>query len=621
MDVRGMGRSILTAVALLAALEWLSVLPVRIRVVLAVYGAVLAVLVVLRRRLWLRHRTAFLGAGALSLAPVFAAAFLGYDDRTVAVVRDLLPTLTGWATLLALLPLIDEGDSSGAGIGPAWRPSRKHAVVFLAASFLLLATSHWSAAGNYGLISDEALYLAQSRWMNWHQVTWPLDEELAPFFIMRKVDYLNGHLYGIYPPGWPALLALFRFAGLEWWSSVILGTTSVALVYLIGARLSDRRTGAVAALLLATSQVFLMHHAGYMSHAPAITATLAGTWCLLAGATGSPRRQLLLGCAAGALLGYVVTVRPLTGVTLGASVVLFSFLVAWESVRKIPVGMLAGLLTGAVIPAALFLAYNQNVLGNPLAVTYTVMSPGTYDLGFGQRGVRMLDANMKWVPATFDFGPLTALQQLLRRVAGLNTTFVPIGLLAPIMATAVAAGFRIPWARVAVFALLPAVHFFYWGEPLRLYAELLPFLLLGVAGLLVFIYDRWPRMALGLLSVYLASQILLGLPWPEGREDNHRPWSNTDYVIAEGRPATLQVADSLARLHPQILLFSREGSGYDNQIDRLYQFNRSLDAPILVARDRGPENAILMARFPNRVAFLVEDLGPDRVARFTRIAP
>lgn len=81
-------------------------------------------------------------------------------------------------------------------------------------------------------------------------------------------------------------------------------------------------------------------------------------------------------------------------------------------------------------------------------------------------------------------------------------------------------------------------------------------------------------------------------------------------------------ADSLAREHGRLLLFSREQTRFDIQIDRLYVFNGDgFDGRILVARDLGPRNAELISRFPDRVPFLVDDQGRDKSAIFTRIVP
>ncbi|HEX6316751.1 MAG TPA: glycosyltransferase family 39 protein [Gemmatimonadaceae bacterium] len=621
--MKQLGTKLILVATVILGLEAATLVTVRIRVLLLLHLGVIAGLAFLHRTVLLRDaslRRTVLTVGAVSLVPVLAAAILPYDDPIRAVVEELLPTLIGWAVFLVLLPLMTS--TPDAESRESWRPGHWYGAALVIASFLILAGTHYVAVGRFAFVSDEAVYLTQSRWMAPGAFTWSVDQELAPFFIMRKVDYINGNLYGMYPPGWPALLAVFRFAGLEWWSSVILGTLSIALIYIIGAQMQSRRAGALAAAMLSTSQFFLVQHAGYMAHAASISTSLAALWCLLLAPGKSRGQQLVLGLIAGTLLGFGVTVRPLTGVILGVSVVSYAGLRAWSAHHRVPVLAAVGILLGGVLPAFLLLSYNKTVFGDPFAVSYQVISPGTYDLGFGQRGVRVLDADGNWVPGTFSFGPLEATRALLRRIAGLNTTFIPVGMLAPIIATAIAAGFRIAWLAVACFALLPIAHFFYWGEPLRLYMELLPFLVLATALMLATVYRRWPRMALGLAGSVIISHLVLALPWPAGSGGGHRPWTGTDYVVAKGRRETVRMADSLARVHGPLLLFSREASRFDNQIDRLYQFNGDrFDGPILVVRDRGEANESLISRFPDRMPFLVEDQGANRVARFTRIVP
>jgi hypothetical protein len=203
------------------------------------------------------------------------------------------------------------------------------------------------------------------------------------------------------------------------------------------------------------------------------------------------------------------------------------------------------------------------------------------------------------------------------RLAEMNTAFVPVGLLAPIVAAAVASGFRITWSRVALFTLLPLGFFFYWANILRQHTELLPFMLLAVAIILVAIHARWPRLATGLLVMVLASHAISSFPWSPAVTGSHMPWPGTDYAGIPGRKATWAIADSLAVAHKRVLLFSRDASDYDNQIDELYQHNGDRDeGPILVARDRGPLNEMLIRRYPDRVPFIVEDRGPNQAAVF-----
>lgn len=608
----------------LLILEGVTLLPIRMRQEIVIYLVVLAALAWMRRRYLMPSgalRTAVVVAGVLSIAPVFSAVVLGYEEPLIEVTNRLLPTLCGWIAMLVVLPLLEDTEGGPTTVPGSWRPSARSSVALLAVTFVGLTIAHMVFAGKYAIVSDEAVYLTQSRWMVFPQLTWSVDAELAPFFVMRKVGYLDGHLYGMYPPGWPALLSVFRYAGLEWWASILLGTASVALIYAVGARICGRRTGAVAAVLLATSQYFIMSHAGYMSHAAAIASLLGATWCLHAGIDSSGTRRVGLWVAAGALLGFVVTVRPLTGVTIGVSIGLWMLLDAFRHERRLALQMIGCVIVGGIVPAALFFLYNDTVLGGPLAVAYQVLHPGMYDLGFGMRGVMRPASGL---PADGpQYLPIEGLRFLVERLVSLNTTFIPIGMLAPITALAVGAGFRIPWGRVALFSLLPFVHVLYWYGGLRLYTELLPFLVLGTAAMLVFIYDRWPKLAWGLGALVLVSQLIVALPWTEGG-DNHRPWVRTDYASRgiPGRHATLRTADSLARAHGRILLFSRDRDSFDNQIDRLYQFNgHRFDGPILVARDRGAANNELIRRFPDRVPFLVEDRARAEVAKFTRLTP
>ena len=60
---------------------------------------------------------------------------------------------------------------------------------------------------------------------------------------------------------------------------------------------------------------------------------------------------------------------------------------------------------------------------------------------------------------------------------------------------------------------------------------------------------------------------------------------------------------------------------YDVLYDRLYLYNiEGMESAILVARDLGPRNAELIARFPDRVPYLVVDNGRETTATITRVS-
>lgn len=618
MRIRGTDASVYVAVLVLLLLEAVRLAPVRGRVLLAIYGLTLALILAMRLR-FLRESTMLKPVAlGLVLNGLFVLVATTVDPNSF-LVDELFPTLSGWCAALVILP--EFGRSSDEPI-PAF--GARHVIALVAISFIVLTIVHQLAVGRFAIISDEATYLTQARWMAPGSLTWEIDPAISRFFLMRKIDYLHGHLYGMYPPGWPALLALFRMGGLEWWSNVVLGTASVAIIWFIGKRIGGPYVGAIAALLLATSQYFLMFHAGYMSHGATMAASLGATWLLVSATEAHGWKRVVRWVIAGALFTYVVTVRPLTGLTLGTSITGWLLLRQWEQERTLALRMIPWMAAGAVVPAILFVAHNEAVFGVPLAFGYQVMHPGSYDLGFGQRGFRTLDAQANWEQFSFAFTPRNALGALLVRLSGMNTGFVPIGLLAPLIVVAVSAGYRPSWRVLGLFAVLPAAYFFYWYGELRMYAELLPFVMLGVATMLYAIYQRRPAIARAFVALLVASQVIVALPWPPGSTSADRPWAvGFDHVYGRGNPgrwATLYTADSLARANGRLLLFTREATRFDNLMDRLYPFNGDrFDGPILVARDLGDQNALLMARFPDRVAYLVEDRGRDVPSTFTLI--
>lgn len=615
------GVRVLGAVLVLLGLELAAArIPSR-KVLLPVYMGVLLLVAALAvptlRRLPRRGVIVLLSCGGLTMALPLVAALLAAAARADVLAAGLFPALAGWSAALVLLPI---DDRAVADAWFHWRPRPIHVAALLLGSAIVLTWLRTMTAPPWSTAPDEVIYVVQSRWMERGQFSLPADSALADFFRIRKVDFLDGHLYGMYPPGWPALLAGFRFVGLEWWSMIVLGVTSIALVVRIGWTLVGARAAIVAGLLLMASPFFLATHAGYMSHASTICAGLGATACFLAAEGTMPKRRVVLWLAAGVLLGVGVVVRPLSGVALGASIGLWALL----RLRKAPWSLRASLTTwvalGGLLPGAFLLSYNAVVLGDPLAVSYSVMSGDLYDLGFGPRGISVITAEGQRVPLPHDFTLQRGLGYLADRLAGLNTTFVPIGLLVPLAAVAIVHGFRVPWATVGAFSLLPLVHVLYWYEELRLYTELLPFVILAAAGLLAFVGRARPRLALAFALTLVAASCMMHLPWPRGTSSDHpRRWADTEYLDNGLIPmATMATADSLGRHHGRVLLFGRDDSGYDLMMEALYWFNATgFDGPVLVARDLGERNVELLQRFPDRAPYLVTFQGRTRPATFS----
>lgn len=579
----------------------------------------------------LRARSTLLAAPYRTLVPILlgvtvaiAAAMAvrtNQDSLSYTLAWTVGPTLAGWAILFWLLP----GRDSAPADAVPWEPPRWAMPALLAATATLLTVVHQLSVGRWFLVSDETIYVLQSLWMGEPGYAWHIDRELLPFFVMRKLGVTpGGGIFGMYTPGWPALLALFDAIGLRWWSGIILGTASVYVTYRLGLHLHSRAAGVIAAVLLATNPLFLLLHAGYMAHAATILCiALAALW-LLEGEGGSGWTRGARWGGAGVALAIAVTVRSLTGVALGLSLALWLVVRRRMSMAEM-VRCAATVILAALPVAAWFLHYNQATTGSPFLLSYQALHGTGYDLGFGTRGFTTIDEQLRRTQIPMLFTPGDAVTNLLSRLAGINFGFFAYALFAPLLVVFAAYRHTPRWLTVAIFLVLPLLHFFYWGSDIRFYSEYLPFLFVwGAAGVLA-VARHSPALAMRLVAALVASNAVLSVPERWDRIPLDEPWQNSAYRISPARVALFEQLDATARARGKLLVFVHEQvPGLDNLIDRLYQFNaRGFDSDVLVARDLGERNATLIARFPDRIPLLVIDRGrttPADVAELPRRA-
>lgn len=610
------------ALVMASALEFLPLTGVTLEVLAAVLLAALLGGAYRARRVLLAPAYVIRIPLLVALSIAVAAAFPlldGTQPRNYAVFGSVAPTLMGWALFLWILGTreVDAGRDWLACEPPAWALP-----ALLVASLATIAVVHWLSVGTRAIVSDEVIYLLQSKWIFQRDYAWHVDPELLPFLSMRKLGVTpSGGLYGQYTPGWPALLALFDLVGLRWWSGAILGTASVWATVRLGTLLYSRAAGLIAGALLLIQPTFLVLHAGYMAHpATILSLALAAVW-LLESETRTGWGQTWRWLAVGVAIAVAVTVRTLTGVALGASLGL------WLVVRqRLPFGTLVRcavtVVVGALPIAAWFLQYNWATNGDPLRVSYQAMHGTGFNLGFGIRGFTGFNEQMQRVPVPVTFTPRDAVSHLLQRLASINLNFLPYALLLPAVVLFAAHRHRVRWPVVAVFAILPALYFFYWGSEIRFYSEYLPFLLAWLAaGCLTVMRDR-PRAGGAILAAAVAGSAVLMVPTRWTTIPLDEPWVRSAYTGSPSRFAALDSLEAMQRDEGKLLVFVQEqGPLLDILLDRLYQFNlEGLDSPILVVRDMGDRNAALMARFPDRVPVLARDHGRERPVTFTRLS-
>jgi len=183
-------------------------------------------------------------------------------------------------------------------------------------------------------------------------------------------------------PAWPAALAVGAWLGAPSLVNPVLSALGVLLAYQLLRELFSRRTARLSILLLCASPWFLFMGMSYMTHCLVLAAaTLAALGVARARRTG----RASWAWAAGAGIGVVGLVRPLEGLALASLLGLWSLGLGGRRLRP---AALVGLVTCAVLVAALSAPYNRALTGSPARFPIMVYADHVYGdqsnaIGFG----------------------------------------------------------------------------------------------------------------------------------------------------------------------------------------------------------------------------------------------
>lgn len=332
-------------------------------------------------------------------------------------------------------------------------------------------------------IEDEFANLWQAEVMAEGQIYLPSPDHSRSFLVPFVVDH-GGRRFGKYPPGWPATLSLGVRAGIPWLVSPLLGGVAVWLVYRLGDKIAGRGVGLLAALLTATSPMFLMLSGTMMSHNLSLTlaAAFSLSWLDLfpeARRVSDPARvpTWLLVSVAGLTLGLLTITRPLTalGVVVPFAVHGLVLLIRGDGAARRRLLSLGGL---ALAVMALLPLWQAALTGDPFLNPYTLW--WEYDmLGFGP-GVGVTEAghNLRLAYSNTRFSLRAGMHDLFGWPF-LSWLFLPFGLFALRRR-------RDGWLMVSTFPCMVIVYAAYWiGSWLfgpRYYYEALPALAVASAA-------------------------------------------------------------------------------------------------------------------------------------------
>lgn len=282
--------------------------------------------------------------------------------------------------------------------------SRLAILVLAVLSALAARAVHRWLLGDFAHVMDEIAYLFQAKVFATGHVSAPALDPPAAFNMWFVDD--RGARTGIFPPGFPFVLASFLRFGFAPWANPVLHGVTVVVLSRSGERLAGPTIGLLVAALYAMSPQAILLAATFMSHTlVALTASVVLLYTVdLAfaadtdGPGSHPTRSWSL--VTGAALGITAATRPLCAVVLAASILVAGFLLPRGRTNLSKYGGLTVVLIAlGALPFVLgLLAFNAKVTGSPLRfpqmayfdahlppgnVPFFRYRPGCNALGFG----------------------------------------------------------------------------------------------------------------------------------------------------------------------------------------------------------------------------------------------
>lgn len=295
--------------------------------------------------------------------------------------------------------------------GADWLHAHRRATAILGGPLVLLAL----AAVHHGVLlgfpnsGDEYVYVYQARMFAGGEVSHAAAGD-ADLFHFNYIAREAGRVFGTFPPGWPLALALAIAAGVP--AGLVnpaFGVLTLALVWALGARLYTPRIGVLAAGIVGISPFFTFTAASYFSHTFCGVLLLAAAWI----AARDDRRPAWVPLTIGALVGWAVLARYLTGVVVAVPIVWWLLRPGVARPRAVLLIVLGGLPWVAVL-----MAYNLTLSGSPWHLTTTPLTVSRwFAAGSLLRGADILASHLVrhllWTPPV-----LLVAYGLYLRVAG-----------------------------------------------------------------------------------------------------------------------------------------------------------------------------------------------------------
>ena len=340
-----------------------------------------------------RPRARFLARGAL-VAALAALAFLpianwipgGHLANWYAAVRDFWlagSLVVGLLAVVLALTVQRHGAllrPLGSRLAPLGSlPPLVPAALLVLGAFAVYALGATVVFGRRPLLIDELIQLFQARIFEQGRLWLPSTGRPEFFGAMHLVDHA-GRVFGQFPPGGPAVLALGDAVGAAWLVGPACGAISVAaFLAFLRTTESGRAVRWAAAALFAFAPFTAFMSGSHMNHVFTLTALLVAAAALARAVTAAaPRPAWAL--ASGLGYGVAATIRPADALAFALPAGLWYLARAVRDRRRTGELMAAGV--GVALPLLLLLWFNARTTGEPLLFGYQLLWGKANDLGF-----------------------------------------------------------------------------------------------------------------------------------------------------------------------------------------------------------------------------------------------
>ena len=457
--------------------------------------------------------------------------------------------------------------------------------------FVLVAASTASGLlfGHIPHIQDSIAQLFHAKIFATGHLTAPIPAH--PEFFTYTHMIMDGGWYSQFPPGHSAILFLGVLAGVPWLVNPLLGAGAIVVIYLLGRELYDGPTARLAALLCALSPFVIFMSSEFMNHASGM---LMFSLFALSFFVAARRPTLITGALVGSSLGWLIAIRPYSAAALAAPFLIYGLILAWKGGAKMRRAIVAACVMLGVF-MGLLLLFNNATNGDPLLSGYEKKYGTGTNPGFGHSG---------WGET---HTPLKGMQQTFSNLNMLNKSLfewpVPALLFCAFL---FASGSQ---NRRDYFLLLPpalicVAYFFYWFQdlcfgPRYLYESTPLIVLLTARGIRQCVHlvrkgfggtvEQW-KISCAVGGVVLTLFVVgwsANLP-PVLNEYGDSYWRVSPRLVEEVRKV---------QLHRAVVFVSGNfGSAFP-------QNDPFLEGDIIYAKDLGPDNTLLMQKYPNRVYY------------------